>query len=106
MRAGAIIAVAALAGCAPVTPEALSRVSPSVTIESAKAPHDFAMCAASALPDAGQLMNDGQHYWIVRQYGGASFERWDFLPALRGSIAERRTGQMASFGTDRVRRCA
>lgn len=105
MRKWLLLAII-LTGCAPVTPEGLSKVEPKLSIESAKSPHDFAACAAAALPDVGQMMNDGSHYWIVRQYGGASFERWDFLATQHGSIAQRRTGQMASFGTDRVRRCA
>jgi len=96
-----------LAGCAPVSSEGVYKTRVELTIPSQKSPHDFAMCAAGALPDAQSPLNEGNHYWIDRKYGGATFERWDFLPTASGSIAERRSGQVvASYGTNRVRTCA
>ena len=65
------------------------------------------MCVTDALPDAGQLLNEGEHYWLTRQLGGAVFERWDFKPTQAGSVAERRSGQhITSWGTGRVMKCA
>lgn len=96
-----------LSACAPVSSEGLYRSKIELTIPSTKAPADFAKCVAGALPDAGQVLNDGDHWWTVRSYGGAAFERWDFLPTPTGSVAERRSGRsMASYGTGRIRDCA
>lgn len=105
MRFVAVAAVM-LAGCAPVSSEGLLRTPAKLSIPSTKSPRAFAMCVASALPDAGQMLNEGEHYWLTRQYGGTTYERWDFAPTPTGSVAERRSGQMTSYGTGSVRDCA
>ena len=105
MRAAPVIMIA-LAGCVPITPEGIAKLAPNFSVASAKSPRDFAMCVASVFPDTGQVLNDGDHYWVTRQFGGSTIERWDFIPAASGSIAERRTGQKIDYGADRVRRCA
>lgn len=95
-----------LAGCAPITPDAIYATPVEVTVASAKEPRDFAYCVAGALSDAGSPMNRGGHYWIVRTNGNVAYERWDFMPAPAGTIAERRSGQLASSGLSKVKACA
>jgi hypothetical protein len=105
MRAALVIMIA-LPGCVPLTPVGLAKLSPNLSVESKKSPHDFAMCVASAFPDTGQVLNDGPHYWVTRQFGGSTIERWDFIPVPSGSTAERRTGQRIDYGAKRVRGCS
>lgn len=100
-------AVALLASCAPVSSDAVYQRAPDLTMASAKPARSFAFCVANALPEAGAPLNDGEHYWINRQYGGAVIERWDFLPAPGGSVAYRRSGTITkNYGAERVKRCA
>lgn len=107
VRKAALVALVLLGACAPVSSAGIYRTPVELTITSSKSPREFAMCAADALPDAGQLLNDGEHYWLARQYGGTTFERWDFRLTPTGSIAERRSGSIVpSYGTGTVKECA
>jgi len=107
LKSLACVSAALLGACAPVSSTGIYRTSVELTIASEKSPREFAMCVADAFPDAGRLLNEGEHYWLTRQHGGATFERWDFTPTLTGSIAERRSGQIVGrAGSGRVRECA
>ena len=81
LKSLACVSAALLGACAPVSSTGIYRTSVELTIASEKSPREFAMCVADAFPDAGRLLNEGEHYWLTRQHGGATFERWDFTPA-------------------------
>lgn len=95
-----------LAGCTAATSSGVYETPVELTIPSTKTPRAFAMCAAGAFPDIGQLLNEGDHYWLTRQHQGVVVERWDFLPTRTGSIAERRSIQVFRSGSGWVRACA
>lgn len=103
-----LAAFAGLGGCVPVSSTGIMRTPVDLSIPSAKAPKDFAHCAAGAFDGNNPVTNDGEHYWVLRlSHQGTPFARWDFTPAPGGSVAELRSVLVAGDpGDGEVRRCA
>jgi hypothetical protein len=106
MRGLACVSALLLSGCVAATSTGVYQTPVELTIPSAKSSREFAMCAAGRFPDIGQLLNEGDHYWLTRQHQGAIVERWDFRPTPTGSIAERRSIQVFRHGSGWVKECA
>jgi hypothetical protein len=109
MKLGVLaVTTVGLAACVPVSSSGIYRTPIDVTIQSAKAPKDFALCVSQALIGNNPVTNDGNHYWVTRvAYQGQPFARWDFFPAPGGSVAQLRSVLLlGNAGDDRVRRCA
>lgn len=99
-------ALLVLSGCAGSS-ASISQKPAQMVIASAKPPQAFANCVADNFRGANSVRNDGDHYWIVSQFGLSAIIRWDFIPKDGGSVAELRSSpHIGGSGETKVRACA
>jgi hypothetical protein len=100
------IAFLALAACAGTSASVYGKPA-QMTVESAKSPQSFANCVADNFVGANSVRSDGDHYWIVSQFGLSAIIRWDFTSKAGGSVAELRSSpHVGGSGESKVRACA